>query len=500
MRFLLFILFVVFTNCLLSQEQQMPRIIQIENKYGLVDETGKSVLYLKYDTIYSSIPNYENEANALTRLSPVFIFKKDGKYGYTYHVSLDTLLNFKILPKNERYWKTSNLIYDSIREVGYSLDYYTDTTTGFGRRPYYVFKFKLADKWGMFYIRGVNTYLNRSPATPISLPGHLGQLEIVKPIYDKIDGFICRSVYNVKLNSKWTLLQVLYKPKGYGMNYIYDDNDRFNEKKIIPLTWVNKTFYDNFDTIPIIMNIQDDENNYFSVKKDNKWGVIKIDHINEEWEYVAPCIYEHPLEYFGPIVAYTDSSTVLYDYDGNGKNIELKTVKDKDYLSYHHHFKFKSFYVAYFDSNFKYPSCTNTGTGKITYENAFTIFVIDTTSNQIVKSYVSSKDTMYTFYPSNLYNDREEKITGVLIGKKVKSENNFIEYFADLESDKVKFSLDLTDDGRGNCHRYAYPTRCCLDMAIINYRINKSGRKKHIGYYDFKTKEFKKGRYKKVCR
>ena len=60
--------------------QNAPRIIKIENKFGLFDENGEAVLSVIYDTIYSSIPNHEREAYTLTSVSPVFVFKKDGKY------------------------------------------------------------------------------------------------------------------------------------------------------------------------------------------------------------------------------------------------------------------------------------------------------------------------------------------------------------------------------------------------------------------------------------
>src|SRR5690554_8113344 len=110
MRFLFYMLFIIFNiSNVLSQNELMPRIIQIEKKYGLVDEKGNSILPSIYDTIYSSIPNYERISENVTRLAPVFIFKKNAKYSFACYVSLDTLSNFKILPEKERYWKIGKL-------------------------------------------------------------------------------------------------------------------------------------------------------------------------------------------------------------------------------------------------------------------------------------------------------------------------------------------------------------------------------------------------------
>jgi hypothetical protein len=499
MRFLFYMFFIVFNIfSVLSQNELMPRIIQIQNKYGLVDEKGNSILLPIYDTIYSSIPNYERISETVTQLAPVFIFKKNAKYSFAYYIGLDTVSNFKILPEKERYWRIGELIYDSICKYSFDSDYYSDTTGGFGRKPYYVFKFKSNNKWGMLYIRGVGAYLRRGFATPYNdNPGYLGQLEVVNPVFDEIVGMIGYSLYEVKLNGKWTFLQVLCKPANYGAHEKWNKDHTAFKWELAPLIWCERTFNDKFDTI-VPLGGRFDENQYFNVKKDNKWGAVKLND-KGELNYTIPCIYDTIAKEYTPMIAYTDTSTVLYDYDGSGKSIELKLIKDKDYKSFHWSFTFKNFHLFLFTSKFEYPACTNSGTGEITSKQAYNIILIDTTKNKIINEFLSTRDVFYKHYYAEGYikpHNGNKQILSMLISKKVKSGDSFTEYFIDVESGEVKFSVDLSKNGKADCLWYFEWGYSDQYLPIINYKKRKNGKRKekYIGYYDFKTKEYKKGR------
>jgi len=490
MRFLFYIFFIVFNIfSVLSQNELMPRIIQIEKKYGLVDGEGNSILPPIYDTIYSSIPNYERISENVTWLAPVFIFKKNAKYNFAYYVSIDTISNFKILPEKERYWRIDELIYDSISEYSFGSDYYSDTTGGgFGRRPYYVFKFKSNNKWGMLYIRGVGTYLRHEFASPVNRPGRLGHLEVVDPIFDKIGGRIGYSLYEVKLNGQWTFLQVLYKPANYGANEKWNKDHTTFEWELAPLIWCDRTFKDRFDTI-VPLGDRYNESKYFNVKKDKKWGAVKLDD-KGELNYIIPCIYDSIAKEYTPMIAYTDTSTVLYDYDGNGKTVEVQLVKDKDYLEYSGSRKFKQYYIYFFLSHQKFLQCANYGTGEMKPHSSYNIVVIDSTTNRVVENYKSSEGVMYDRL-------RIDDKTSYLIRKVVQVEKGYMDYFIDLETKEVMFTLFRENEEKlGECYsiKEGYPTR--ENLSIIKYTKRNRGdmKKKVIGCYDFKTKKYTKGK------
>lgn len=321
----------------------------------------------------------------------------------------------------------------------------------------------------------------------------MGLLEKSKPIFEEIEKIIGYSIYSVKLNGKSTLLQVLSAPSDLGVRRIYDENNKFVADKVTPLMWVDRTFTESFDTIvPLGKNPI-----YFNVRKNNKWGTVKL-RDNGGLNQIAPCLYDSPLKAHGGLYAYTDSSTVIYDYRKSGKIIELKLVKDKDYKddTRRFNFIFKYFCFFIFESKFEYPDCINSGTGEVRYYNAYNIVVVDTISNQVIKSFISSKDTLYSFYSNTQYSS-EKDIIGILIGKKVKSETGLIEYFQDFESDELKFSIDLSREGYENCHCYSNRLyECCDNMPVVNYKERKNGERKkvYVGYYNFETKTYKKGK------
>ena len=379
-------------------------------------------------------------------------------------------------------------IYDSIEEVGFSYDYYSDTIQGFRSRPYYVFKYKLNNKWGLFYIRGAATYAQRSGSPVSDTPGLLGLLEKSKPIFEEIEKIIGYSIYSVKLNGKSTLLQVLSAPSDLGVRRIYDENNKFVADKVTPLMWVDRTFTESFDTIvPLGKNPI-----YFNVRKNNKWGTVKL-RDNGELNQIVPCLYNSPPEGYECLIAHTDSSTVFYDYGGLGKTIEIKLAQGKDYLHFNRSFFFKKFYFFILDSHLKYPAEGTIGRKKP--RTMYDVIIVDTASNQIVKSLISSEDTLYRFYTNNeigKYGNKEKAV--LLIAKKVKVENRFIEYFIDFESDELKFTVDLANDGKENL--YYYYEINGYDIDIGNYKMYKNGRIKEIcvGSYNFETKTYKKGK------
>lgn len=487
MRFLFYILSIVFTiSNVLSQNN--PRIIKVENKFGLVDEHGNIVLPIIYDTMYSSIPDFETRE--VKRISPVFIYKKNKKYGFAYRVGLDTLYSFKLLSKDESYWKVESTIYDSILKINFGIDYYSDTTSGFSRRPYYVFKYKLNNKWGLLYIRGVGTYLKNSHSSIPSIPGFLGQLEKTKPIFKEIVKMIGYSLYEVKLNGKWTFLQVLYEPTNYGANEKWNKDHTTFEWELAPLIWVDRTFKDSFDTIVPLEGLYVYDTKYFNVRKDNKWGTVKLD--KGELNYIVPCIYNSPIHSDGALFAYTDTSTVLYDYDGNGKTIEIQLVKDKDYIEYSGSYKFKQYYVYFFLSHQKFLQCANYGTGEMKPYSSYNIIVIDTSTNQVVENYKSSEGVMYDRL-------RIDYKTSYLIRKVVQVGKGYIDYFIDLETKEVMFTLFRENEEElGQCYsiKEGYPKR--RNLSIVKYTKRKRGgmKKKVLGCYDFKTKTYSKGKCK----
>ncbi len=484
MRFIFCILLTLcFSLSLFSQA--LPKIIKIKNKFGLIDRNGEVVLPIENDTIYSSIPDFEQ--NDVKRISPVFIYKRNKKYGFAYQVGLDTLYSFKLLSKDKSYWKVEDAIYDSIVKIHFDVDFYTDTTSGFDRRPYYVFKYKLNNKWGLFYIRGVGTSVKNGYWSLSGVPGYLGRLETTKPIFDEIGEMIGYSLYEGKLNGKWTFLQVLYKPANYGANEKWNKDHSAFKWEFVPLIWGDRTFNDSFDTIVPLGGRNYDERKYFNVKKGDKWGTIKLDNKGMLNQFV-PCIYNSIAREQRPIIAYTDTSTVLYDYDG--KAVEVQLVKDKDYSKFVTSLEFKQYYIYYFYSHQNFLNCANYGTGELTPSHSYNIVVIDSVTYQAVEIYKSSENVMYDRLKGD---DR----TSYLIRKVVQVEKGYIDYFIDLETKEVMFTLSReNEEDLGECYSIREGEPQKNNLSIFKYTKRKSGdmKKKAIGCYDFITKTYKQGK------
>lgn len=498
MRVLLHIASVLFViSNALSQNSDVPRIINIENKFGLVDVHGNVVLSPIYDTLIAIISNFERDAEKLKRIAPVFIFTKDNHYGYSYEVGLDTLFSYKVPIKSERYWQAVELIYDTIVKHCFACPSYTDTVNGYRTEPYYIFKYKLNNKWGLLYIKSPDSYLIKEGYRfSLNMDGALGESRKIEAVFDEIDNrLISKSLYIVKLNGKWSFLQVMFKPPDYDQDTLYHDHDMVIVKKKFPKEWVGKVLEENYDTIPKIISNE----GLISVRKNNKWGVVRIDPISKELEYVLPCVYHKRPEGSSTIRAQTDSTTVIYNYDGKGKIIDLPLVKNNDYNYYSNYVQFKQYGIFVFAANIEYQECTNYSSDQMYSKPSFIMMVIDTLTKQLVDRYVSTDSVMYDYIEGHYPFRDGSKYTliGILIKKKVKSENGFIDYYIDFETNKVMFSIPEARDGE--CYQIGGGFDCyCEGLVVLKFTKNKKGKRltEYKGYYDFNAKAFIEGKCK----
>lgn len=465
-----------------------PTIITKNGKFGIVDFYGNIIVDIVCDTIYSYPSNFKEYIEVEPAINPFFIMKQNNKYAYAYYSTDGEYLRF-FKDTDLWHWEVSDFIYDSLSTDGFMKPYFDfeayDANQGCFINPLFwpTFSIKyLKDrKWGIMYSMWGDAKDSKTKEKLYWLPIGFSKLSIIEAKYDSIGNrpkdFANRSndqIYITKKNKKYGLLFISPPHKTIVVDEIFDS--------IIPKV------YGGVYAL------------YRNVKKDNKWGVIRLNHLDGRWDYIVPCKYNTPPESLSDkIVAYTDSSTVLYDYDGSGKSIELNIIKDKDYKSFRNFFTFKNFYLFLFTSKFEYPDCTNSGTGEITNKQAYNIILIDTTKNQIINKFLSTRDVFYKHYYAKEYikpYNANKQILSMLISKKVKSEDSFTEYFIDVESGEVKFSVNLSNNGKDDCLWYFEWGYSDQYLPIINYKKRKNGKrkKKYIGYYDFKTKEYKKGR------
>lgn len=456
---------------------ESPTIIRLNGKYGIVDFNGNMIVDAVCDTIYSYPEGYKRIGDIHPSvIYPFFVMKQKNKYAYAYYSTNDHNLRL-FIQKDQWHWEVSDFIYDSLQPYDYEkndpyLDVYDIGKEHRGTLifPPFSMKFLKEGKWGIMYSMYNTARDSRMGSWLCDVPTGFAKLSTIEAKYDSVGERSIDQTYITIANGKYGLLFAAPPHKTVIVDNCFDT---ISSDKHFPAL-------------------------YRGVKKDNKWGVIRLNYSNGEWEYIVPCLYNSPPEAHRGLYAYTDSSTVIYDYRKSGKIIELKLVKDKDYKddTRRFNFIFKYFCFFIFESKFEYPDCINSGTGEVRYYNAYNIVVVDTISNQVIKSFISSKDTLYSFYSNTQYSS-EKDIIGILIGKKVKSETGLIEYFQDFESDELKFSIDLSREGYENCHCYSNRLyECCDNMPVVNYKERKNGERKkvYVGYYNFETKTYKKGK------
>ncbi len=285
MRYLIIVCSFITVQALAQQFVRLaPRIIKVNDKFGIVDENNKTVVSPENDTIIASFKNYLYVRSQ--KINPVFFIKKNDKFAYAYQVDLDTNIEVVDFPEEKIRWYTSEFVFDDIELISFGLETfnYIYKNNSSLERTFVVLKYLLKGKWGLIYIPGSKA-ADYSGFEVLGYPGNLGISRLTEPKYDTIGKLYQDGLYDVKINGKWALWQVVAVPSNGGLR----------DGKYITQKWVNYLYPEYFDSPPkTVGDSRSYGGKYFKpyyrfVKKEGKWGVIKINPDTTEMKYIVPC-------------------------------------------------------------------------------------------------------------------------------------------------------------------------------------------------------------------
>lgn len=245
------------------------------SKFGLNDENGKVILEAKYDTVigYRDAPTF-------------FVAEVSNKFLYTYYFNWDSL---NPLPENQRHWYISELEYDSVCFLRGTLQ--SDES----QMQYSGIGYRMSGLWGIIYAQSYTASGNDFWASDYICC--LGKQYKLPAKYERILDRELDYFYTTYLDGKYGLWN--------------------------PLT--GEEYSPEFDTIPIYFG-----KNYFGseygdrlryVRKNGKWGVIRMDKNLRKIKYIAPCQYnrlEQVNKHIHASVGYGD--TLMFFFTNSDSN------------------------------------------------------------------------------------------------------------------------------------------------------------------------------------
>jgi hypothetical protein len=433
---------------------QFGKIINKDGKYGIFDEKYGEIIAPECDKIESK-PSWNGM---------FFILKKGEKYAFAYFRNLDSTGNF-FYKYMTPHWEVSDFVYDELVSISH----------------FAALRSKKNGKYGMIYIR-TNFNCSRGFFTICSFDG-LGGIDSTGAIYDEPFWYNDDGILNVKLEGKYRLVKCL---------------DLLGS----PAKWDMYTYPETFDSIAKYPNNRDPKHDYRLIKKDGKWGLVKINPVIKEIEYIVPCDCDTLL---------TSSYKTPNSPEKNPVFLCEKKAQQKA--------------VIYYDSA---NSMDVSNINKPVFH--FYIFYIDTIPNEkeeMHKKYVHITLGSYdiqskifsnkgqclfdmqsgntTFYIDD-YNTTYEFFIGyhgIIIEKQTKTANGITYEYIDHETNSLK--LTLKSNKKNISYRMSHTSRhgSTNDYLIIEMIKEKEGSKSYLDndysykyYYDFRNKKFFKGKCK----
>lgn len=446
---------VILLLCIFSSTasfSQNADITEENGKYGLFDKNHGVII----DPVCEKIISKSEWGKQ------IFILKKGSKYAYSYFRNLDSLGKFGYLTPH---WEISAFVFDELVPISSMA----------------ALRYKKNEKYGLIFVR-THFYCDNSIFRICSIDG-LGEVNSSEAIYDEPFWFNDDKILHVKKNNQYQLFQPI-EVEGMG--------------------WINYTFNDWFDTIPLKIEsgVREYEPLFRIVKKDSKWGVVKINHVIKELEYIVPCACD----------------TVLYSWFENPNSSKRnyvflceKTAQQKA--------------VIYYDSA---NSMDVFNINKPVYH--FFIFYTDTIPNEKVekhKKYVHITLGSYDIQ-SKIFSNKGQCLVdvqsgaatfyidddstayeiflgyhGIIIEKQTKTANGITYEYIDHETNSLK--LTLKSNKKNISYRMSHTSRhgSTNDYLIIEMIKEKEGSKSYLDndysykyYYDFRNKKFFKGKCK----
>jgi hypothetical protein len=448
--------------CLLSLStfSQFGEIKNIDGKYGIFDHSHGMVVSTSYDKIIS-----KKDWNGR-----FFILQKDNKYAYAYFRNLDSLGNFGYLyPK----WIVSDFIYDTLLP--------TDRTL--------LFNYKKNGKYGL--IRFPTIFDCNDGIFTICILEGIGEIYETQAIFDDLIEYSDDFVLEVKLNGKYGFLELL-NHKDEWINYMY--NELFDSKTLRIISFDYSGPQSKYIEL------------FRTVRKNNKWGIVKIDTSMKELDYVVPCIcdsiergcYDNP-DKENPrgdgevyLCSQLDNQKSILYWEKDSLTInfinqppinyfksiyEIDTIPDE--FTRESHKRYAYFELGKFDKQSKIMR--NTGYCIVDLQNRKPTFYIDDefTKYKIIFGY-----------------------HGIIIEKQIIEKNSIIYQYFDFETKAIKLNLKSSNENLiYRVNNYDFRTYYTKDYFKIELVKEKKGNNKYkdIYYYDFRLKKFIRGKCNKGC-
>lgn len=442
--------FCKFDNYLMCQS-----IIEDKGKYGIADENGKVILQ----------PRYEVVKYYPYRLKNFFLVRQNYKYAYVYKVTHsykpEILEGNSVYQKSEElaspYWVVSDFEYDAI-----------DPLFNFKRK--YVselfMKYKKDGMYGLIHIESRGE--SKSMAFTELYHHNLGKNTVFPPIYNQIF-FSDNSIFPVQKNDKF----------GFIFNEKSDCTDSF---------YVNNTEI-KYDEIPRHLSYNTDERTYtIRIKENQKYGLLKFDYDGCKPKYQIPCECKTEVKQvynsfqaspFIFVCKETEAHTMVIYNEEDKQRFELPAMEKDEGVFRLLNTKNGNKYVLI---EYRNDEKVNKEIDQLKrYKN---IYIVDVKNEKMKISFLGDKKMSYENYT----------IEGMpLIMRKTKTDNGFSYDFFDIETGQILFSIPPAKKGY---HYNFEPNFNYKSLLVLYYKTGK-GLKKKVGYYDYETKTYTKGKCKK---
>lgn len=480
--------------------QGQGNIISQNGKYGISDlRSGKIIVEPICDSIISN-----------DEFKMFFILRMGDKFAYTYYYNIDSAGFFFDFKKTSGHWEIGEFVFEDLIIFPAWLEYYSyyKPNYGSGSFPYLVCAYKKNNKYGLIYIKGRTTVEQFAFGAHVNFSG-LGPLKMTEERYDSIVSYSEDGVYTAISEGKYILFQILY-PK-------------YNDSKKDPINWAYIEYEgETFDSIPLCLrkSMYYSEREYGSVeylryvKKNDRWGLIKINPETKSILNLIPCINKtfkeirstYRNEVFYCLVKGEKDTIILADTKSNINYkfpcvlkegweatiypVEFDTIPDKTTITQQNRYLIIALREINTEKTYKYKE----------------IYIID--KNKNIKATYNDINAVYEYHSSPF---------GVLISKIIDAEREKIFKFLDLETGENIFSLRLSKNivmgtyqiGTDYPNRKAliekdgtyssyYGEHCKLQMYLVIVAIEDDKKDKIIGYYDFLTKKFYKKKPPKI--
>lgn len=412
---------------------QNADITEENGKYGLFDKNHGVII----DPVCEKIISKSEWGKQ------IFILKKGNKYAYSYFRNLDSLGKFGYLTPH---WEISAFVFDELVPISNMA----------------ALRYKKNEKYGLIFVR-THFYCDNSIFRICSIDG-LGEVNITEALYDEPFWFNDDKIVHVKKNNQYQLFQPI-EVEGMG--------------------WINYTYSDVFDSIVLYPDYYKSAEKYYRlVKKDGKWGLIKINPEIRFIEYIVPCInnsYKNISSTSSSEVFYTKKAVndTIFIYDTKNKiQLKLNIPTDGDLKVDVKVLKFYSNYNIQVKKNEKHYLMVGLCEDDPNAYRYKEITIIDNSSG--IKAAYNDTNAEYILHKNQW---------GALIGKKTNTGKEAIHEFFDVETGEKVFTIK-TDSN-------AIISSCELDLTKIPLVIENGKKDKMVGYYDFSTKKYYKSPPKK---